>query len=103
VISIMVTFFGSTVRLFQTVGWLAIHPIPWLRIPTWAGLWLGLYPSWEGILIPPLALVYVATAWLWVKFRSRRAQPPLPASRPPRMAEPAEPPEPARLSLPIGV
>ena len=69
----MVTFFGSTARLFQTVGWLPIHPIGGLTVPAWAGTWLGLYPSWEGLLIPMLALVYVGGAWLWVKFTSRRA------------------------------
>ncbi len=73
VVSIMVTFFGSTARLFQTVGWLPIHPIKGLTVPTWAGTWLGLYPSWEGIVIPMLALVYVGGAWLWVKLSSRRA------------------------------
>jgi high-affinity iron transporter len=73
VVSIMVTFLGSTVRLFQTVGWVPIHPIPWLNIPAWAGLWLGLYPSWEGLCIPPLALVYVGGAWLWVKLRAGSA------------------------------
>jgi len=92
VVSIMVTFFGSTVRLFQTVGWLPIHPIPWLSFPTWAGLWLGLYPSCEGLLIPPLALVYVAGAWLWVKFSSQRATP---------ARQPA--PIKGRISYPVGV
>jgi high-affinity iron transporter len=76
VVSIMVTFIGSTVRLFQTVGWMPIHPIPWLDIPSWAGLWFGLYPSWEGMLIPPLGLAYVAGAWLWTKWQSRRNPPP---------------------------
>ena len=74
VVSIMVTFIGSTVRLFQTVDWMPIHPIPWLHLPSWAGLWFGLYPSWEGMLIPPLGLVYVAGAWLWTKWQSRRKQ-----------------------------
>lgn len=74
VITVLVTFLGSTVRLFQTVGWLSIHPITWLEIPSWMGTWLGIYPSWEGLLIPPLGLVYVGTAWLWVKWRSARAQ-----------------------------
>jgi high-affinity iron transporter len=87
VVSIMVTFLGSTVRLFQTVGWIPIHPIPSLNIPAWAGLWLGLYPSWEGLLIPPLALVYVSGAWLWVRFQSYRAGPAVP--------QPAEKPEPS--------
>ena len=71
VVSIMVTFLGSTVRLFQTVGWMPIHPIPSLNIPAWAGLWFGLYPSWEGLFIPPLALVYVGGTWLWVRIHSR--------------------------------
>jgi high-affinity iron transporter len=87
VVSIMVTFLGSTVRLFQTVGWISIHPIPSLNIPAWAGFWLGLYPSWEGLLIPPLAIVYVGGAWLWVRFQSRRAGPAVP--------RPAEKPEPS--------
>ncbi len=73
VVSIMVTFFGSTARLFQTVGWLPIHPVKGLAIPAWAGTWLGFYPSWEGLLIPMLALVYVGGAWLWVKLGARRA------------------------------
>ena len=73
VVSIMVTFFGSTARLFQTVGWLPIHSIKGLTLPIWMGTWLGFYPSWEGVLIPMLALVYVGGAWLWVKLSSRRA------------------------------
>lgn len=73
VVSIMVTFFGSTARLFQTVGWLPIHSVKGLTVPVWMGTWLGFYPSWEGILIPMLALVYVGGAWLWVKLSSRRA------------------------------
>ena len=74
VVSIMVSFLGSTVRLFQTVSWLPVHPVPGLHVPTWAGLWMGLYPSWEGLLIPPLALVYVVGAWLWMKWSSSRSQ-----------------------------
>jgi high-affinity iron transporter len=80
VVTVLVTFLGSTVRLFQTVGWLPINPIPWLEIPAWMGTWLGFYPSWEGMLIPPLGLAYVGGAWLFVKWRSHRAQAALEAS-----------------------
>ncbi|HEX4139024.1 MAG TPA: FTR1 family protein [Candidatus Methylacidiphilales bacterium] len=73
VVSIMVTFVGSAVRLFQTVGWLPVHPIG-VIFPDWVGVWLGLYPSWEGVLIPPLALVYVGGAWLYAKIAAARAQ-----------------------------
>ena len=79
VVSIMVTFLGSAVRLFQTVGWLPVHPLPGLDVPNWAGVWLGIYPSWEGLLIPPLALVYVAGAWLFTKIASKNAQQKIPA------------------------
>ncbi|PTY01003.1 hypothetical protein DB346_15480 [Verrucomicrobia bacterium LW23] len=76
VVSILMTFTGSTVRILQTIGWLPIHPIEGLTIPNWMGLWLGLYPSWEGIIIPLLSLVYVAGAWLYVKFTASRGPQP---------------------------
>ncbi|MEP6937751.1 MAG: FTR1 family protein [Chthoniobacterales bacterium] len=72
VVSILVTFLGSTVRLFQTVGWLPIHPLPGMHVPTWMGFWLGLYPSVEGIVIPLLGLIYVSGAWLLVKWQALR-------------------------------
>jgi len=74
VVTIMVSFIGQTVRLFQTVGWIPVHPIPNVYFPDWAGLWLGLYPSWEGLCIPPLALVYVGGAWLLTRWRSATAK-----------------------------
>ena len=72
VVTILVTFLGSTVRLFQTVGWLPIHPIPGLHLPTWAGFWLGFYPSVEGLVIPLLGFAYVIGAWLFVKVQAAR-------------------------------
>jgi high-affinity iron transporter len=74
VVSIMVTFLGSAVRLFQTVSWLPVHPLPGLNLPNWLGVWFGLYPSWEGLLIPPLALVYVGGAWLYMRLTAQAAQ-----------------------------
>ena len=72
VVSILTTFLGSTVRLFQTVNWMPIHPITGLEIPTWMGTWLGLYPSIEGLIIPVGGLFYVGGAWFWVKISSKR-------------------------------
>ena len=94
VVSIMVSFLGSTVRLFQTVSWLPVHPVPGLHVPGWAGLWLGLYPSWEGLLIPPMALVYVGGAWAWTKWSVSRRQPPTPPPAAPKRV-PARQHEPA--------
>jgi high-affinity iron transporter len=74
VIFVLFTFIGSTVRLFQTVGWLPVHPVPGLELPSWMGVWLGLYPTWEGLLIPFGTFAYVGGMWLLVKFSARRAQ-----------------------------
>lgn len=74
VVFVLFTFLGSTVRLFQTVGWLTVHPIPGLELPTWMGVWLGVYPTWEGLLIPFAAFGYVGAMWLWVKFTAKRAE-----------------------------
>jgi high-affinity iron transporter len=72
VVSIMMTFIGSTVRLFQIVGWLPVHPIEGLQIPTWAGLWLGLYPTYEGLLIPLAGIAYVGGTWIYNKWNVQR-------------------------------
>jgi|GEM_PF-6953198 len=74
VVSILVSFTGSAVRLFQISGWLPVHPVHGLDLPNWVGLWFGLYPSWEGLLIPPLGLAYVCGAWLYTKWTARRGQ-----------------------------
>jgi high-affinity iron transporter len=74
VVFVLFTFIGSTVRLFQTVGWLPIHPVPGLELPAWVGVWLGLYPTWEGLLIPFGTFAYVGGMWLLVKISARRAQ-----------------------------
>jgi high-affinity iron transporter len=74
VVTILATFLGSTVRLFQTIGWLPIHPIHNLEIPPWMGTWLGIYPSWEGLIIPFLGFAYVGGAWLFVRWQGLRKQ-----------------------------
>ena len=74
VVFVLFTFLGSTARIFQTIGWLPVNPIPGLELPAWTGVWLGIYPTWEGLLIPFGAFAYVGAMWLWVKFASRRAE-----------------------------
>ncbi len=38
VVFVLFTFMGSTVRLFQTVGWLPVHPVPGLELPACGSL-----------------------------------------------------------------
>jgi high-affinity iron transporter len=46
---VLVVMVGTTVQTMQKVGWVAVTPIEGLELPYWAGLWLGLYPTWQGI------------------------------------------------------
>lgn len=46
---VLVTMVGTTIQTLQAVGWMSIHPIFGFNPPYWAGLWFGVYPTWEGI------------------------------------------------------
>jgi high-affinity iron transporter len=51
--AVLLQMVGNTVHVLQVVGWLPIHPIELLTplLPYWTGMWLGLYATWEGILL----------------------------------------------------
>jgi high-affinity iron transporter len=46
---VLVVMVGTTVQTMQKVGWVGVTPIEGLELPYWAGLWLGLYPTRQGI------------------------------------------------------
>ena len=56
---VLVVMVGSTVQTLQKVGWIGVTPIEGLELPYWAGLWLGTYPTWQGLLAQAAALVFV--------------------------------------------
>jgi len=45
---------GSTVHVLQGLGWLPASPTAF-SVPIWANSWLGLYATWEGIVLQLLA------------------------------------------------
>ena len=51
--AVLLQMVGNTAHVLQVVGWLPIHPIGWLAraLPYWAGLWFGVYATWEGVLL----------------------------------------------------
>ena len=61
---VLVVMVGTTVQIMQTVGWLPVSPIAGLRLPYWSGLWFGLYPTWEGVLLQLSAFVFVVGSYL---------------------------------------
>jgi high-affinity iron transporter len=56
---VLLIMVGNTVHVLQVVGWLPIHVIENIQTPYWVGLWLGLYTTWEGILLQIAAGVFV--------------------------------------------
>jgi high-affinity iron transporter len=55
---------GTTVQILQSVGWVAVTPIERLELPYWAGLWLGIYPTWQGLLAQAAALAFVLGSYV---------------------------------------
>jgi high-affinity iron transporter len=45
---VLVVMVGQTARTMQGTGWLPITPID-VAPPYWAGLWFGVFPTWETI------------------------------------------------------
>ena len=61
---VLVILVGTTVQTFQVVGWLPVTPIEGLQLPYWAGAWLGVYPTWEGVTAQVGAAVFVVGSYL---------------------------------------
>ena len=78
---VLLQMVGNTAHVMQVVGWLPIHPIRWLELPYWTGMWFGLYATWEGIGLQIAAAVFVIGSY----FLAEHMQRPAPA----RAAQPA--------------
>jgi high-affinity iron transporter len=62
--AVLLTMVGNTTHILQLVGWLPLHPIRWLTLPYWAGLWFGLFATWEGISLQFAAAVFVIGSYV---------------------------------------
>jgi high-affinity iron transporter len=56
----------------QKVGWVAVTPIDGVELPYWAGLWLGVFPTWQGVLAQGAALVFVLGSYVAAEHLRRR-------------------------------
>ena len=70
---VLVVMVGTTVQTLQKVGWLPVSPVEGLELPYWTGLWLGLYPTWQGLLAQAAALAFVIGSYVAAeRLRARR-------------------------------
>ncbi len=61
---VLVVMVGTTVQTMQKVGWLPVTPIEGLELPYWAGLWLGVFPTWQGLIAQTAAAVFVVGSYV---------------------------------------
>lgn len=57
--AVLAVMVGNTVHVLQLVGWFPVHGLAGLELPSWLSLWLGVYPTWEGLATQVLAVVLV--------------------------------------------
>ncbi len=81
---VLVTMVGKTVHVLQAVGWMGISPIQGVTFPYWAGLWFGLYATWQAVSWQVAAATFVlgsyfGAEWLQKRKRQQLRQPPVKA------------------------
>ena len=73
ILFVLVVMVGTTVQTLQVVGWVPVSPVEGLTLPYWAGLWLGLFPTWQGLVAQATALVLVLGSYVLAEqLRGRR-------------------------------
>jgi high-affinity iron transporter len=84
--AVLLVMVGNTAHVLQVVGWLPTHPVRWLTLPYWAGMWFGLFPTWEGLSLQAAAAVFVIGSYYaaeWMHKRARRTASASPAAATP--------------------
>ena len=69
---VLAVLVGHTVQTMQVVGWMPVTPVDGLSLPFWAGMWFGVFPTWEGLLLQAAALVFVIGSYLASEALKRR-------------------------------
>ncbi len=68
---VLISMVGKTVFAMQAVGWMPITPIPGVWFPYWAGQWLGLYATWQGILLQIGAATFVIGSYFLAEHQNK--------------------------------
>ncbi len=75
IVWVLVVMVGTTVQALQVAGWVPVTPVEGLQLPYWAGLWFGLFPTWEGFTAQAAAAAFVLGSYFaaeHVRKRRRR-------------------------------
>ncbi len=69
---VLVMMVGNTVHVMQVVGWMPITPLGNVIFPYWAGVWLGAFATWEGIVLQTVAVVFVIGSYFVAEWQHER-------------------------------
>ncbi len=69
---VLAVLVGHTVQTMQVVGWMPVTPVEGLTLPFWAGMWFGVFPTWEGLLLQGAAVAFVVGSYLAAEALRRR-------------------------------
>lgn len=84
---VLLVMVGNTAHVLQLVGWMPIHPIRGLSFPYWAGLWFGVFPTWEGLGLQFAAAAFVIGSYVLAeRVQHRRSPGAAPVRRPAKQA-----------------
>ncbi|HEX3626100.1 MAG TPA: FTR1 family protein [Verrucomicrobiae bacterium] len=65
---VLLVMVGEQAQEMQLAGWIRTTPIPWLKIPGWAGLWFSVFPTVQTLVAQGIALVLVAGSYFAARF-----------------------------------
>jgi high-affinity iron transporter len=72
--AVLLIMVGNTAHVLQVVGWLPTHPLRFLELPYWTGLWFGLYATWEGLALQAVAAVFVLGSYFLAEYLKGRSR-----------------------------
>jgi len=73
---VLVNMVGKTVYAFQIVNWMPISPIGLVFIPRWLEDWLGVYPTWQGLILQVAAGSFVIGSYVWAERQNQNRHQP---------------------------
>jgi high-affinity iron transporter len=69
---VLVMMVGNTVHVMQVVGWMPINPIGNVIFPYWAGVWLGAFATWQGVVLQAVSVVFVIGSYFVAEWQHER-------------------------------
>lgn len=69
---VLIVLVGQTIQVMEKVGWVPVTPVQGLHLPYWSGVWLGLYPTWQGLLSQAAAGIIVIGSYFLAEYLQRR-------------------------------